>query len=857
MNDDLSIKIGARAQEASKVLKELANDVKKLGDSTKQGGNAAAAGSLSFGKLAGSFTVATIAAQAITAGLALVRDEINKSIKASNEYSSAMIGLSSVAGAFGESQSAARDAAKSLAQDGLMSVTEAANGLKNLLGAGFGLPEAITLMEGFKDSAAFNRQGSLEFGQAIVGATEGIKNQNSVLVDNAGITKNLSVILKEQGLSVEDLGKVSSDAGVRQKLYNGILKETGIFSGDATRYSDTLGGSQQRLGQSVNNLRIMLGQALSPALKIVIGGLSDLVSAIATGAQPHMASLAKFCAALATAFQIAGSAIVRTAQGIISVFGGVAKAQMQLFSGDVKGAFNSMKNGVVGAGTAFNNFTQDVGKSTQRFNETVADINKNGLSGIGDITREAVDRTTGIMDKGAKKMAEDIAKTNREFAQAMEKQTRQFDQSLKDMVIAHREKTQQLEKDMADENTDFDDRMKERVSDHRDAMRDIEKQHAEKVRTIQKQMEDEREKVEEQIDEITKKNAEPMEQFRIAAQERLSSLQGQLDEELAKGKNANNKKVTNLQEIISKEKNSLDAQQQFRLDQIEEEKQEIRDKSSDKIKSLEEELAEEVINVKTASEEKQAEYEKETAKLTAEHSKRLASLQTQLDTERAIQMKYADDFARFKDAVAEDDITRLKREHAEQRAEAEREHQEKLQDLARRSQEEIATKQAAAVRTNSQMASNINNAYQTAKQTTTNKASTIQLSSGFSGGSSGGGGGGGGGSSWGGTSTKSSGNVFTAIGGAISGAFNGIKGLFGFAEGGIVTRPTAGIFGEAGPEALIPLSKPARANEILNASGLNRGQTQINMPVTVMSSEVDIDRLVERLAYKLNREGIL
>jgi hypothetical protein len=41
-------------------------------------------------------------------------------------------------------------------------------------------------MNRFKDSAAFGRQGALEFGQAIVGATEGIKNGNSALVDNAG-----------------------------------------------------------------------------------------------------------------------------------------------------------------------------------------------------------------------------------------------------------------------------------------------------------------------------------------------------------------------------------------------------------------------------------------------------------------------------------------------------------------------------------------------------------------------------------------------------------------------------------------------------------------------------------------------
>jgi len=41
------------------------------------------------------------------------------------------------------------------------------------------------------DAAAFNRQGTLAYGQSLVGATEGLKNNLSMKVDNAGVTKNL------------------------------------------------------------------------------------------------------------------------------------------------------------------------------------------------------------------------------------------------------------------------------------------------------------------------------------------------------------------------------------------------------------------------------------------------------------------------------------------------------------------------------------------------------------------------------------------------------------------------------------------------------------------------------------------
>lgn len=48
----------------------------------------------------------------------------------------------------------------------------------------------------------------------------------------------------------------------------------------------------------------------------------------------------------------------------------------------------------------------------------------------------------------------------------------------------------------------------------------------------------------------------------------------------------------------------------------------------------------------------------------------------------------------------------------------------------------------------------------------------------------------------------------SAVSGAASGIFNSLKGILGFAEGGIVTRPTLAMVGEGGePEAIIPLSR--------------------------------------------------
>lgn len=62
------------------------------------------------------------------------------------------------------------------------------------------------------------------------------------------------------------------------------------------------------------------------------------------------------------------------------------------------------------------------------------------------------------------------------------------------------------------------------------------------------------------------------------------------------------------------------------------------------------------------------------------------------------------------------------------------------------------------------------------------------------------------------------------IGGGIGAAVGGIAGWLGFQEGGIVTGPTPGIVGEAGPEAIIPLDRlgdfgTGNIEVTINASG--------------------------------------
>jgi hypothetical protein len=210
-----------------------------------------------------------------------IKSLAEKSLNAFMKMENALIGLSSVATKMGKASKkamgrmtvdaeTAKKAAIELTEDGLMGVDDAATGLKNLLLAGFGLKESVKMMKAFKDSAAFGRQGALSFGDAIRSATEGIKNENSILVDNAGITKNLSIMHKDYAASIgKTVGKLT-EVEKRTAVYNGILEESTAMQGDAERMTKTYQGSVASLNNSMFMLYKSIGESLAPVMQRLI-----------------------------------------------------------------------------------------------------------------------------------------------------------------------------------------------------------------------------------------------------------------------------------------------------------------------------------------------------------------------------------------------------------------------------------------------------------------------------------------------------------------------------------------------------------------------------------------------------------
>jgi len=276
--------LAAQIRKAQREQKNSGTSAKKVANDIKEEGKAVEKTSKHWGffhqRLAANQNAITIFRKSLgairnqilvlafaTRGL---RSVLKGSIDDAMKTQSALTGLGSVATSTGQGMDAAKKAAQDLADKGLLTVTDAAAGLKNLMATGMSIGQAIKLMNALTNSAAFNRQGTLALGEAVVGATEGIKNQNSIMVDNAGITKNISIMYKEYAAQIGTTAGKLSDAQKYQAIYNGVLHEAQIFAGDANKSLSTLQGTLSVWNARVFKAKSAIGDTLIPAFQKLI-----------------------------------------------------------------------------------------------------------------------------------------------------------------------------------------------------------------------------------------------------------------------------------------------------------------------------------------------------------------------------------------------------------------------------------------------------------------------------------------------------------------------------------------------------------------------------------------------------------
>lgn len=266
------------------------------------------------------------AAVGIAFGIASIVNFGKSSVSAATELSNALLGLQSILEGQGRSFKEAQKFIQQYTADGLIPATNAITAYKNLASRGYTDPQIQDTLQALKDSAAFGRQASYSLGDAVSTATEGLKNENSILVDNAGVTKNVAKMWEDYAKSI---GVTTNNLTKQQKIqaeYLGIMEETRFQVGDAAKLTGNYSGQVQQLGFNFNNLKVAVGKALIPIASAVLPGLNAIISALT-----RVANLfAQVTTALFGRQASQQQAVANTATNIATSSNDAAKAQNKL-----------------------------------------------------------------------------------------------------------------------------------------------------------------------------------------------------------------------------------------------------------------------------------------------------------------------------------------------------------------------------------------------------------------------------------------------------------------------------------------------------------------------------------------------
>lgn len=201
-------------------------------------------------------------------------------IDTATETSNAWIGLNSILTGQGKSFSQAKSFINDYISDGLVPLNNAISAYKNLSLRGYNSEQIEKTMNALKNSATFARQSTYSLGEAVQTATEGLKNENSVVVDNAGVTKNVAKMWEDYAKSI---GKTTNNLTQQEKIQaevNGILEETKFQSNDAAIYTKTYAGTVAKMNTAFTNMKIAIGNVVQPIAKLFVPVITLAVNAV-------------------------------------------------------------------------------------------------------------------------------------------------------------------------------------------------------------------------------------------------------------------------------------------------------------------------------------------------------------------------------------------------------------------------------------------------------------------------------------------------------------------------------------------------------------------------------------------------
>lgn len=479
--------------KASAQTKKINDEMTRLIETQNKASRSASEASMSFGKLTAAFTAGGLITTGVQKIMGFFNSELQTSIKEAQNLQSVMLGLNSTAAAYGQNQDQARAAAGRLKEDGMIGLTTAAGGLQKLMQAGLGLDQATQLMNAYKDQAAFGKVATLSMDQAVGNLAESFMTENAQIGNLSGQTENYSLIVS-RGAAI--MGKQESQLTQAERVqakYLGTMQLAEVVAGDSERASTTLTGAQARLDQTVQQLHQNIGNALTPALYVMIDGLNGAAQGTDSVLGSALQNSSKTLAEWVGNIQLGIQALFSLRFIAADFFNTMKEFGSKIMQGDIMGAF-SVKGDFQGAfakaATEYQKAAINISKSVSNGIKAarVDNVVKGQVDKIPEVVKNASDKTQKELERLNQRLQDnfdDMAKTVEDFNHSVELKTADFQRSLTDLVIKHREAIAQLRKDLAELSSEFNANNQDRVDSHQERADEINAKYAEETANLQ------------------------------------------------------------------------------------------------------------------------------------------------------------------------------------------------------------------------------------------------------------------------------------------------------------------------------------------------------------------------------------
>jgi hypothetical protein len=532
---------------ATPKLKSVDNAVSTLGKNTKKSMNdiqtSTKQTAASFAELGSRFRYLSLVSTIVAVGATTMASSF---VKSAAEMEQSYIKLSAYAKIYNSDFKTTNDVAQEFASTGLISVTESATTLANLLAMGLGLDKAKTLMQGMLDTAVTSKENLGDtFGGALIKSSQGMRIFQERQIDAVGINSQLNQVFTIYGKTINKHAKDLSNAERYQAIYNYYTKEFANFAGAASGAANTFSGTLNQLKNNTEQAKAALGNALVP----LVGSLAESLNS----ATINLKNFVNEHPALSSAM-ISGTI---TVTGLIAAFAGIGAItpMVQAGFGMAVGGLKAMAAASLLTIGRFVLLAAAIGGVIYAILKVTGQWDKWSLA-IKNVANNMANALNPIEKTGEKavEVADNISKSFRNLQNNISLFLRDTKQDLGAWVRDHDKKIEEMTSDIEDLADEYEKSTKKIKDSFKDAMSDMSLSHARKTEDLQRDIEEERSKGvwadQSKIRDLERELKRENEDYALASEEKIDTKNEELDEE----EEVYNKKLKKLKEKLQAEK---------------------------------------------------------------------------------------------------------------------------------------------------------------------------------------------------------------------------------------------------------------------------------------------------------------